>query len=514
VKACCWKGVLPGDAMKCPLILSGNEVVRRTFKVESPFYAGYQAEVAQAGALEVSAAIGSARRAERLTFPERRECLERAAQSFTVSQADIEHAVKMTGVPVTHVESLFSHIPHWLREVPAVLAQRFPVAFSQPAEEFPGSSQRLLISPPGFCYAVTPGNDPRASALVAANLAALGIPFILRASVRDALAPLVIRALLTGGFDPHFCSLLYFEGGLKGADPETRQKNFHLVDTAASVWTFGPDASVDAALRFETRGRYAAIDLPHPAPDPLEEPQLCALLTERGFQVQEDRIDHFTGKIVLRHNSGNCAAVLKGGLSPGFLETLRQALAFPLGCTATKSLMLVDAPAGTLEELGDFLHSLKVGDPLDSQTEVGYISSATLDFLSATLVRCRPRLQLWGGERLSAFQSKPVLIASQEDLPEIFAHEIPAHLLAVRSCRDVKDAADQINHYTVQEPRLAVSLHNLGQGEIAAAAGSIRTHSLLINQPTSRVTPYLHEGNDYASLLLSGRWIPGSTIVI
>jgi acyl-CoA reductase-like NAD-dependent aldehyde dehydrogenase len=497
--------VLPGDAMKCPLILSGNEVLRRTFKVESPFYAGYQAEVAQAGVLEVSAAIGSARRAERLSFQERRVRLERAAQSFTAAQADIEHAVMMTGVPVTQVESLFAHIPHWLREVPAVLAQRFPEAVSQLAEHFPGGGCRLLIPPPGFCYAITPGNDPRASALVAANLAALGIPFILRASVRDALAPLVIRALHAGGFDPHFCSLLYFEGGLKGAGPETRQKNFHLVDTAASVWTFGPDASVDSALRFETRGSYAAIDLPSPAPDPLEEPQLCALLTKRGFQVQEDRIDHFAGKIILRHNSGNCAAVLKGGLTPGFLETLGQALAFPLGCTATKSLMLVDAPAGTLEELWDFLHSMKVGDPLDPGTDVGFINPATLDYLYDTLVRSRAKLQRWGGERVSPFQSEPVLLASQEVLPEIFAHEIPAHLLAVRGCQDMEDAAAQINHYTVREPRLAVSLHNLEPEEIAFAAGSIRTHSLLINQPTSLVTPYLHEGNDYASLLLTAK---------
>jgi hypothetical protein len=116
---------------------------------------------------------------------------------------------------------------------------------------------RRLLPHQGFCYAITPGNDPRPAAIVAANLGYLGIPFILRASIRDAAAPLVIRALIAGGFDPRFCNLVY----LDRADPLSKSNHTRMLAACSIIWTFGSPDSIDRTLRYRSTGRRVLLDL-------------------------------------------------------------------------------------------------------------------------------------------------------------------------------------------------------------------------------------------------------------
>jgi len=497
--------------MKIPLIIAGEEIFEPAFDGRCIFYEHYHYQVANASPLDLSKAIGAARSAERIPIETREVILNRAAENFSYQQEDLEHTVRLTGMPVSLVQTLLSEIPQWLRQVPQVARARFTSSkekevFSQ--EISPGQYWKLLSPLEGFCYAVTPGNDPRSAALVAANLVFMGAPFILKASPKDAVAPLVVKALLSAGLAPNYCSLIYFES----ESQQTANKHFKLVDACSLLWTFGPNDQVERLLRYEQGKPQAIVDLSELDSAQVEADKLAQVISERGFKLDHERIDHFAGKRVLRHNTGNCAAIINGSLDEAIKGWLYEAINFPLGCTATKSIFWLQAPKDLLLELQVFLGELRAGDPLDPQTQIGYVHPHNLDFLQAALERNRLRLQAFGGERLSSFQAHPLLVASQEELPDFFADEIPAYVLAVQSCTSSRQAVEMVNHYTTREPRLAVSLYRFPKAERAMAVQELRTHTVLFDLPTSRVVPVFHEGNDYALRLSARKLIAGKSL--
>jgi hypothetical protein len=262
---------------------------------------------------------------------------------------------------------------------------------------------------------------------------------------------------------------------------------------------------VDSRLRYEQGGRRAWFEIPEEseAPDPAS---LLRSASPSQVQVEQARQDHFEGKLVLRHESTNCAAIVSGSLDERLRSTLYQAIAYPLGCTATKSVMVLDGE-DWLKSAADWLGELVVGDPLDPKTQVGYIDPINLDALQRLAHANRLRLQIFGGERLSQIQARPMLVASQEEVPDFFAQEIPAYVLALQTCPDVEAAVERINSYTPDQPRLAVSLHNLPPDSISWAASRLRAHAVLVDQPTTRMLPVFHEGNDYALSLLVARML-------
>jgi len=484
--------------MKCPLLIGGNEILRSSFTGTSPFYPDYTYPVANAGMLEVAEAIGRARRAERASRESRASWLRKAADVFTYQEEDLEHAVHVTGMPITQIKTLFEEIPYWLRQIPAIMESRLSATRIENGflvEEISPGLQKILLPMEGYCYVATPGNDPRAAALVAANLCYLGIPFIIKASNKDALAPRVLKSLIQAGFDPNFCSLLYFESR------DGASKHFKLVDGSSIVWTFGPDASINELLRFETLHSFAAVDL-SALDENMAPKSLWENLIERKFEVRPERIDHFSGKVILKHNSGNCASILHGALEPMDRQWLFHSIAFPLGCTSTKSLFLVESPTGTVEELIEFLCDLVTGDPLNPETQVGYIHPNNLDYLQQAAAANRPRIQTYGGERLSRVQARPLLVVSQEDVPDFFGHEIPAYVLAVRSGASLEDAVATLNRYIDQVPRLAVCFRHFDSRQVEQDGLQVKAHTILIDKPTSKVIPFYHEGNDYLLKLL------------
>jgi hypothetical protein len=100
-----------------------------------------------------------------------------------------------------------------------------------------------------------------------------------------------------------------------------------------------------------------------------------------------------------------------------------EAIAYPIACTATKSVMVIDG-RDWIEEASHFLAGLVAGDPLDPATQVGYIDSGCLDTLERLRQDNSLRAHFTGGERLSAHQARPLLVASQGECPDFFAQEI------------------------------------------------------------------------------------------
>lgn len=497
--------------MRNPLIIAGKEIERNPFQCVSPFYPDYTYQVANAGPLDVASAIGAARQADRRSLADRAGWLRRAAAAFTYDRSDLEHTVRLTGVPVSQVARLAAEIPHILRQVPACLAGRFTsLGAEKPhqAEIVAQGRYRVLVPVEGFCYAITPGNDPRAAALVAANLGYLGLPFVLRASIRDGLAPLVIRALIAGGFDPRFCNLIYSDR----SDPLAGELHLRLVDASQVIWTFGPAAAVDQNLRYEQTGQRAYLDLAGLDVDSNQLPALAETLAGLGAQEMQKRLrleaeqrDHFAGKLVLRHASATCAAVVQGALDEPVRQLLSASLGFPSACTAARAIMVVQGERW-VEEAAGFLAGLVPGDPLDPATQVGYVDPRCIDYLEAVVRQNRLRVTTYGGERLSPIQAAPLLVVCREETPDFLTQEIPAGLLALREFNRLAEAVAELDRHAPEgENRLAVSFYNVPKDQLARVIFAVRAHTLLVDRPTTTLIPYFHEGNDYASLLAEDR---------
>lgn len=488
--------------MEFPLFIGGTEIMRQPFDACSPFYPGYRYAVAQAGTLDISRAIGCARQADMLTLSERQACLYRTAEYFSYQQADLEHAVRMTGMPIACVKSLFDQIPQIFREVPSILSNRYKQSVLGEMEVIAQGVQKTFTRQEGFCYAMTPGLDPRATALVAANLVCLGIPLIIRASIKDAAASLVLRALMKSGLDPNSCSLIY----LNKNDSQFYQKHYQILDACSLFWTFGPAESGDSSLRYEQTGRRAVLQLDASDTD-LESAEAIRRALSSNLQavrVEDEKKDHFSGKQVLRHQSGNCAAVSWGPFNQDTQRWLSDSISYPGLCMATRSVWLIES-GDWLEKARAFLESWKAGDPLDPETQVGYISPNDLDRLQNLIKKNILYIECFGGKRLSEHQSTPLLIAARETVPDFCANNIPAYVLAIRNCNNFESAVQEMNSCSSDQPRLAVSLLHGPKESIEQSIHKVRAHTILFNQPTTRLIPYYHEGNDYKLLLTKGR---------
>lgn len=472
-----------GEPLFC--LIDGKSVGRTWFHVLSPFYAQYRRDVAEARLLDVAAAIGAARSAERANLEARVACLTQAADELHFEPEHIEHTVRMSGLPRQVVCRLLEDIPRWLRQVPEALLKRFkaaPNSASMLVEATASGIQRLYSPGEGFCYAVTPANDPRAVALVCSNLGFLGIPCILKAAKNDAIAPLVIQALIKAGFDPRFFSLLYFDNRAS----EARQKHLRLVQAASSLWTFGARQDVDAALRFET---------PHARQE--------ADVELRGGTSGADPAgakDHFTGKTVLYHEVAACAAILSGDFDEPQSAFLAASLEYASGCSATRSAAVLSGE-GWVQVAAETLSGWKCGDPLHPETEVGYILPANLDYLEGLLRKAAPISKRYGGERISPQQMKPVLLDCAQTPAALFGSEIPAYFLAVHRTQTTSEAVQVLNRVAGNPGRLAVSLWGLPGEEAIKAASRLEARAIWINKPTTHILPYYHEGNDYPQML-------------
>lgn len=493
--------------MQNPLIISGLQSFKDQFHGNSLFYEDYSYLVSNASMLDVARAIGLARKAPLPSLPSRVAYLEKAAQAFSFHQEHLEHTVKVTGLPIKAVERMYKEIPDILRAGPQILSERFRRTsglYPLDLEIVTAGLYKIFQPGQGFCYAITPGIDPRASALVAANLTYLGVPFILRASIRDATAPLVIEALLSGGFEASFCSLVYFDKN----DPEATSKHFKLLESSSVVWTHGPSREIDRTLRYQSVGKRIAIELEPAEQDAVDKDgpeSLWASGTPNKLlsrvHIEDQRVDHFQGKTILRHDSGNCAMIVCGPSDESVYRFLADSLEVASLCTATKSVMLVQ-DKGWSRAAADSLAGLQPGDPLQDSTQIGYMHPLCLDYLDELATKYRGRVDLKGGERLSPIQARPLLVMGQDEAPEFFEQEIPACVLAIQECSNIAEAIERLNAFSNQEVnRLAVSLVNVPREQLLEPVLTIKARVVLVDQPTTRILPLFHDGNDYTHQL-------------
>jgi len=460
-------------------LIGGRELLisTKTFPVFSPFYPDFLTKVPDSNLFDVTAAISKAKGAvsecARLSFEKREEILQNASRSLKFSSFDREYVVKMTGMPITSVNRHLQEAALVLKEVPQVVRERIGVAHGRIARHpVKGRDLFKFLEPvQGFVYVVTPGNDVRVVAHVAAWLATVGMAGIFKVSKNDLLiSQKVLRALIDAGYPANGLQLLCWDT----SKPDSHVLNFSLVDASKVVWAFGNTDTVDNLLRYE----------------------------ERHIGGQTIKVDHFSDKIVLRHISGRSAAIVDTGvnLSNAADMAVESAFSWPIGCNSLKAVF--DASdqheefMAKLKERAEKL-SAHAGDPLKEDTRVGYVDFKTLAFVSKRMRELMKLglLSVQAGKELNHMQSTPFLFSTNDVHSEFLANEFSIYLLTVKKSPSFNKAVEELNETTGPNKRLSVSIFS--EDETKVLRTRLHAHHVKRMRHTTELDILFHEGQDY-----------------
>jgi hypothetical protein len=153
-----------------------------------------------------------------------------------------------------------------------------------------------------------------------------------------------------------------------------------------------------------------------------------------------------------------------------------------------------------IEQAAEYLHSLILGDPLDPSarlaTSMRNISTTCMPYVKNSL-----NGTFFGGEK-DFPQSRLNLCWSTRETCQISSPRRSPHMSQHPALPDLQEAISLINHYTGEEPRLAVSFLNYPRQSLSEKIFSIRAHALLIDKPTTTLLP-AHSGKRLRWLLTS-----------
>ncbi len=484
------------------------------FIVKSQFYNDFESSVADAGDLDVSIALSKAKQSwgecQKLSFDDRANILKKAAKKLKFSEDEMENMVKMVGMPRKYLEEQVTQIPELMVGFRGIITKRYGFKQGRIGLDFLETKAfhkiEFRISRSGFVYAITPGNDPRITAVVSTLLVLLGIPGIIKPSKTDTIIPIkVARAIVDAGYPKNGLSVLFFDSG----NPDAKKHNFRICDEASVIWPFGDEETVDNLLRHE---KHRMLDIDRFLRDKgisdikKEFPKFLIELQESGKSLNdyilEQTTDHFASKLVLRHASGRCAGVVDDNFDIALAAKMiiDSSMRYPIGCNSMKSVFVVesvfDRLVGALKK--EFVNLDKhTDDPLSPMTEVGYVDSKTAAFLVGRIDELK-RLQLitilHGGKRINAIQFTPLMVSTNDVNSELLLNEIPAYILCLKKVKSFEDAVSQINEISKVHPKLAVSYFT---NNVENMKLQVNAHHVKVNYLTTDIEGIIHEGNDY-----------------
>ncbi len=484
------------------------------FEVQSEFCDDARASVADASELDVAIALSKAKQSwddcQELGFPERVRIVTRAADSLSFTDEEIDSVVRAVGMPKRYVASLIAQIPDLIRSLCEAIPERYGVINGKIGATFAERQDfhkiEFRIPRRGFAYAVTPGNDPRVTAVVSTILALLGIPGIIKPSKTDHVIPFkVIRGLIDAGYPENGLAVVF----LNSDNPQSSERNFKICDQAAIIWPFGDDKTVDRLLRNETR---EVFDLQKFLGDngiaSIEGglSELRTLGDSSDSYLLTQTIDHFASKVVLRHASGRCAGILDQDLDLELAAKLviDSSMRYPIGCNSMKCVFVAEP---VFEEFARILQrefgalDEHVSDPLKLDTEVGYVSAKVVAFLErriAELARLGLISVLHGGRKISRIQMTPLLASTNDMHSELLVDEIPGYVLCLAKVKSFEEGVSRINGISEGRRKLAVSYFT---NDLQNMRLYVNAYHVKVNSATTDLDGLVHEGNDYVMQL-------------
>lgn len=484
------------------------------FTVRSQFYEDFEVSVADASQLDISIALSKVKQSweecQKLSFAERVSIIEKAAKGLKFSEEEVQELVKMMGIPQKYVLEQVNQIPEIMMDFWKVISKRYGFLYGKIGLDFRESETfhkiEFRISKKGFVYAITPGNDARTTVVVSTILVLLGIPGIIKPSKTDNIIPLkVVKAIIEAGYPKNGLMVIFFDS----ENPKSKENNFKICDEAAVIWPFGNEDTIDNLIRIEKRDVLnidkfmkdkEIVDIQKEFPKFLVELQKAENSLDTYMLTQT--IDHFASKLVLRHASGRCAGILDSDFDVDHAAKLimDSSMRYPISCNSMKSVFVVESAFDKLvKNLEHEFNALDkyTSNPLNSETEVGYIDQKTALFLEKRIDELK-RLQLvsilHGGRKINSNQFTPLLVSTNDINSELLINEIPAYILCLIKVSSFEDAVSQINKISQHNPKLAVSYFTNNPNNMRLY---VNAHHVKINYLTTDIDGIIHEGNDY-----------------
>ncbi len=486
---------------------------KKYFTVQSPFYTD-KISLADASQLDVSISLSKIKTAwdecQKLTFSERVQIIEKASNSLKFSKEEIEAIVKMVGMPKKYIIEQVNQIPNIMVSFWKIISKRYGFIYDKIGLDFMENETvhkiEFRVSKKGFVYAITPGNDPRITAVVSTILVLLGIPGIIKPSKTDTVIPLkIVNAIIAAGYPKSGLTVLFFNS----ENPESRKNNFKICDEASIIWPFGDENTIDNLIRIERQNVFniekfmkdkEISDISNQFPKFLAELQKTK--DSLNTYIFTQSIDHFASKLILRHGSGRCAGILDNDFNLTLAAKLvtESSMKYPIGCNSMKSVFVVESIFDKFVKIltDEFtILEKRTADPLSSKTEVGYIDKKTSLFLEKRideLNRLRLISIIHGGKKINDVQFTPLLVSTNDVNSELLINEIPAYILCLTKVKSFEDAVLLVNKISKDNPKLAVSYLTNNQKNMKLYVNS---HHLKINYLTTDIDGIVHEGNDY-----------------
>ena len=461
------------DKMHLKNLVGGGEIgLGKEFEVKSEFYNDYVTSVTDSNMFDIKMAISKVKAAEaecnRLSFEERKKILKKAANKLKFNWEDYEYIVKYTGMPIRSVRKHLGDIIKILEIVPELVEKRIGTKHGRIGHKpIEGHDLFKFLQPiTGYAYVVTPANDPRVTAFVAAWLVTLGIPGVFKVAKTDVFsAQKTMRAIIDSGYPVGALNQLCWDT----ANEETKKLNFSLADASTAIWAFGTDETVDNLLRFERSGNGG--------------------------------INHFSGKVVLRHATGRAAGIYDGTYN--IKETAKiiaeSALDWPIACNSIKSVFDASPKHELLEQLREQFddYAAFTGDPLEEGTKVGYISSKLNNHIYSRIASLERLgvIKRTTGEKLNEFQTTPIILNIQDEHSEFLSSEYSTYITAVKECASFEDAVECSNYAAGKQHRLVVSVFSEERDKILKTI--LKAHHVKRARHTTELDVLFHEGNDY-----------------
>ncbi len=460
------------DSLVLKNLIAGQEtMLGQNFTVKSEFYSEYQTQVADATLFDIKMAISKARSAsegcKRLTFDERKEILDAASKKIRFDSKDLEYIVKYTGMPIKQVKRQVEDIKTTLRVIPELIEKRIGIKYGKIGRKpVVGENFFKFLHPiDGFAYVVAPANDPRVTAFVAAWLVSLGIPIVFKTASTDVLiAQKVIWEIINAG---------YLRGGINQVcwntkEVKNRKLNFELVDYASAIWAFGDEETVDKLLRVED--------------------------TESG------PVDHFSGKIILRHASGRTAGIYDDQYSPKKAAEIivESALDWPIACNAMKAIFYYGGEDLEQEIKIKFQEYEKcTGDPMEEKTKVGYTKPQINNQVYSRIINLE-KLGLAErilGDKKHEYQTTPILLRVEDNNSEFLSREYSTYILTLKQSETFEEAVYDANFSAGEANRLALSVFT--EEEDRTLKTVLKAHHIKRARHSTELDLLFHEGNDY-----------------
>lgn len=491
-------------AMKPPLqnLVRGRLVGANTFTATSPYFPDYSVQIADASEQDLERAISLTKRGQErlggLSFDERAHILKDAAGRLVFDESDIEHAVRMMGMPRKSIKDYVEMIPMLMAGMPDTVAARYDVIDGKLGHRYDRiDSIELKEAKDGPLYAVVPSNDPRATLFVFSFCAVRGIPAVFKVSKAELpIATKVVQAALDAGYPPEGISLLCWDT----SDAERAKRlHFKLADAANQVVIFGSDETVDNTLRYERRRIIV--------PEKLQAYRGQTLTDEILASVTEDQpIDHLDGKL-MRHTTGNCAMIVTedADLEHTVRTIIHSAYHYPISCKSLKAIYAIGKAYDRLvAALPTRMQELLIGDPLNPRVDVGYVEPDTLDAVLHQMENLRRVGQvqvLAGGERVNRHQATPLLVATQDPLALGLTKEISLYIATIKRCGTLNEAVDHCNQ-GAHPNRLAVSVMTGSNLRLLVPIiANLKANLIHVNQPTNYLHGVIHQGYNYIEAL-------------